>query len=68
MCFRPPSMELDKKCPSCNAVCKPTDTACPSCGAKLSAAPGMPAAPGAPGMPAAPGAPGAPKAPGTSGA
>ena len=60
MCFRPASVDLEKKCPQCGASVKPVDAVCPQCGA---AVPTGPAMPGAPGAPKAPGAPGAPQAP-----
>ena len=74
MCFRPSSLDVKKKCPSCGSLNPSKNDTCEKCGFELpaSAAPaahgvpgaaGAPKAPGAPGAPAAPGAPGVPKPP-----
>lgn len=66
MCFRPPEMSLNKKCPECGHMNLSLALNCKKCGAELPAAEpdGAAPAPGAPGAPAAPAVPGAPKAPG----
>lgn len=58
MCFRPSSLDVKKKCPSCGSLNPSKNDTCESCGSELPA----PKAPGAPGAPAAPGAPGIPGA------
>ena len=65
MCFRPPEMSLNKKCPNCGHMNLSLALECKKCKAELPAAEPDGAAPvGAPSAPGAPVAPGAPKAPG----
>lgn len=69
MCFRPPTVELEKNvCPNCGAEAMLGARKCAQCGADLAqavTAAGTPEAHGAPGAPQAPKAPKAPGAPNT---
>lgn len=79
MCFRPPTITSERKCPSCGEVCYDADAKeCPKCGEMLaddlmpvsSPAGGVPGAAPPAGIGNAPGAPGIPApgvpAPGSS--
>lgn len=65
MCFRPPTVELEKNvCPSCGAEAMLGARRCAQCGTDLTQAVAAAGTPEAHGAPQAPGAPAAPKAPG----
>lgn len=69
MCFRPPEVDLRKKCPQCGAENPDVALVCERCGAEfpdavlLGGVSGAPSAPKAPGTPKAPGIPKAPYIP-----
>lgn len=72
MCFRPSTMSVTKKCPSCGFENPQENKECSKCGATLPENPldklaaigiDAPGAPKMPAIPSAPGIPGVPKAP-----
>ena len=66
MCFRPPTVEMEKNfCPECGAEAMLGARKCRQCGAELSQSATATGTPEAHGAPQAPGAPKAPKVPGT---
>lgn len=64
MCFRPPEVDLRKKCPSCGAENPDSAMKCGECGAEFPEAVLYQGVPPVSGAPKAPGPSPAPKAPG----